>query len=211
MESKKEFTQEWFDEFLKMVNNALNELGDEIGFDIQTGDIRYEPGIKFDLKVKFVKRASEDFDPKRENWVRYCSRYDLTPEMYGTEFTLHGEGYRIIDLKTEGRKNIVETQRISDGKVFVTSPKNIRKILNGENYKSEAEKNWNAYAFMLGLRDIPFGAEFVIDGKRYRISGINPDARVYKILGRETPDGEDFKFRPEDVKAGLIKAEDEKK
>lgn len=210
MESKNEFTRAWFNEFREMVSKALSELGDEIGFDIQPEDIRYEPGVSFDLKVKFTKRATENFDPQKENWIRYCSLYNLTSEMYGQTVILRGEQYRIVGLNTEARKNIVKMQRIRDNERFSTTPDVIRQVLSGQDNKSEAEKNWSVHAWMLGLKGVPFGAEFVVKGKRYQISGVNPNAREYKILGREKTGGKEFKFRPEDVKSGLIKAKDEK-
>jgi hypothetical protein len=74
---------------------------------------------------------------------------------------------------------------------------------DGEVLDSKA-KDFQRLAGSFGLKAEDLGKEFISGhGERYRITGLNPRAKRYPILGERVSDGKTYKFGAITVKHGL--------
>ena len=60
-----------------------------------------------------------------------------------------------------------------------------------------------AYATMVGLADVEFGARFEIQGTTYSICGLKPRSRKYPVLAKQIPTGKTYKFAVDSVKKAV--------
>lgn len=196
------FSKEWFARFRKDAQAALKEVAEKQGFDVEAGNIRYTPGLDFTMQVRFVKQAAEGFDPKREEWNKFCKFFGLTEDMYHKEIRISGDTFVIAGIKPKAKRNAVIIRK-GNGAEYVASPETVRSALGleGVEVKEDQELEWKQYAFMLGLKEVPFGAEFVVRGETFVISGCSPAASKYPVLAKSKLNGKTYKFPVSDVKA----------
>ena len=82
---------------------VLQDWGKENGLGMKVGSLRYSKD-GFRMTVEGAVLSGEVASFEKANFIRHCSKYGLTPEDFGREFT-NGDGvYRICGIKTSNRK-----------------------------------------------------------------------------------------------------------
>lgn len=79
---------------------ALSEVKEKWGIDIViTGGTYTNDTFSTKLKVSLA-----GVDVEKKIWDRYCHRFGLTPEQYGTTFKYGGDKYTACGIKPKGKK-----------------------------------------------------------------------------------------------------------
>jgi len=105
----------------------------KLGLDAKSGRMTYSDG-SCTLKVEIVTRNADGSanSKQAEDFKAYASMYGLEPEDLGKEFTHRGVVYKIVGLKTRGRKFPIQVERVHDGKTFKFPDHTVAKELGHE-------------------------------------------------------------------------------
>lgn len=111
----------------------------------------------------------------------------------------------LVALESVGKKNGVKFSlgRGRYGGTFATLQVEIG--LAGSNGQSVSRQSelFKKYAGSFDLKPTDLGRVFVVNGKQFKVDGLEPRRPVRPVLGTRVPDGKRFKFTAEQVKQGL--------
>jgi hypothetical protein len=66
-------------------------------------------------------------------------------------------------------------------------------------FVTKEERDYKAYASMLGLDSVPFGTMFHTQGATYTVCGLKPRSDKYPVLAKCYQNGKTYKFAPHTV------------
>lgn len=213
---EKQFTAQMLNDLRKDLNEAVKSVGDKHGLTIHFGNATFDAlSATYKVNVGFV--ATDDYDPAKELWERYCNLIGLEKEDYGKVFSFPFETkqYKIVGIQPNARTNSVLIQQVDTGKEYVCSPMQVRSCLGRTTVQEAnapkspdqdpvAKKNWDMYLWKTGLAQDDFGKIITLsDGKQYQICGVKPNARVNTILIRNTATNKEYVTSPGQVNKAL--------
>jgi hypothetical protein len=121
------------------VQAALEEAFADTGITVKTGNGTFSPS-KFTLKVDFTTMVGGKSNEELE-FGRYASRYGLSADDFGKQFSRGGDTYTICGVKPRSSKYPILAKCLSNGKVYKFSADVVKALLG--------------YTMTLPLRDRP--------------------------------------------------------
>lgn len=126
-----EINKEKITEFRSKAQKLLDDLGDEMGFDVLINRVTCNNNkitTKIEAKVKDINGRNFEQVVFDNN----CKQYGLTPEDYNMEIIHKGEKFKMESINKRAYKYPFKVSRISDGKRFKFSNDIIQKNLKYE-------------------------------------------------------------------------------
>lgn len=203
------------------LNAAVSDVAKEHGLDIRFGNATFDDTTAT-MKVEISFCATEDYDPAKENWNKYCGLHSgFAPEDFGKEFSFPGnpERYRISGYNQKAKTNRIIITRIRDSKVYVAAstevlaaigklkvqqvPALIPSVANPGDSVDPAKREWDMNCWRWGMKPEDFGKETMVAGKLFKIVGCKPNARKNCILIRNVQTGTEYVTSAQEAKDGL--------
>ena len=107
--------------FMKMsrakIDDALKDLGDELGVVFQTGNGSYDGSTgHFKLEIKTIGENGEAVNPNAKTFQTYARMYGLSPDDLGRQFTSRGKTFEITGLNTRARRFPIQANALKTAK-----------------------------------------------------------------------------------------------
>lgn len=116
------FTPKNLDEIRVELDKMLLEYGKQKGIAFQIGNISYT-GNSFSTTLKCVEGSTSDA-VDREEWNKYCAKFDLTPEDFGKKFAYQEKKWQVVGIKPYSQNSIV-VKEIDSGKLYKFFPSRV--------------------------------------------------------------------------------------
>lgn len=99
---------------------ALNAVAEKHNLEGRVGRMSYGASIngRFEMFPKALSGTVNTATPEATAFARFAPRYGIDPDKLGVLFTVHGEDYVLLGLKTSRPSYPLEVRRFRDGKVF---------------------------------------------------------------------------------------------
>ena len=127
------------------INAALAQLGKDLGvtFTAAGGTLGLDGETAADIKVR-VKTADTGAAEAaaRKEWDTYCTLYGLRPEVFGMTFDHKMARYKVVGINPGRSKNVVKTERLRDGKVYIWSAEAVRAVTKTTRPDGQGSTQW---------------------------------------------------------------------
>jgi len=132
----KEFNRTNLKVLHKKAADALKEVADKFGVQVELGLGRFSPQ-EFRAKVTFNAVPDGDYEPKMvRDFKAFCWKWGMTKDDLGKEFTTwRGETYEIVGGRPRATKNPIVARRL-DGKEFIFSAREVKHLLERDKAKT---------------------------------------------------------------------------
>lgn len=104
------------------INDALAELGTELGVEFEAGNGSYDAsGLTghYKLLIKSISADGQVNDQERTDFTKYANIYDMDPAWIDQPFIYNGKRVKITGLRMKAKKNNVRIESTQTGSVYV--------------------------------------------------------------------------------------------
>lgn len=104
------------------INDALAELGKELGVQFEAGNGSYDAsGLTGHFKLLIKSRSLDGLviDQERADFTTLAKLYDMEPAWIDQPFPFNGKQVKITGLRSKATKNNVRIEDVRTGKVYV--------------------------------------------------------------------------------------------
>lgn len=109
------FDKEFFNDFRKDVEEALNHVAHNYGVNIKAGTIKYTQE-EFTLVLEVARILGDGEMPiEQQDFERHCEQYGFTPNDYLREFDWNGDTFQLVGFNVKARKAHLICQKKEDG------------------------------------------------------------------------------------------------
>jgi hypothetical protein len=112
------FDKSNLDTIKALVQNHLDKLRETTGIKFELGRLTYDSSTFTSTLTAKIAVGKTDFDLKREEYERYCGKFNIPKESFGKTFMFQGEEFQITGIKKYAERFPIIAQKASNGKEY---------------------------------------------------------------------------------------------
>lgn len=119
------FNRKEFEAFRNDVEEALKQVSEKYGIEIECGKISYTD-FDFNMQLKATKNDG-NIDGKKALFEQECLLYGFKPEDYERQFTANGKNFKLVGFNRKSPKNCCSIYCVTDGKTYKCSDEMVKR------------------------------------------------------------------------------------